>query len=347
MKALVTGASGFLGGHLAEGAAKAGDEVRVLVREGSDIGHLRAVPGIEVARGDLSDADSLRSAVRGVDVVHHSAARVVGYGSRAQFVETNVRGTARLMAAAQSAGVGRFVFISSPSALMGWDEGDRFDIDESTPYPDRWLNLYSETKAQAERLVLAANRPGFTTVALRPRGIWGPRDRSGFLPRLVARMADGRLPDLSGGKPVLASLCHCDNAVAASLLAAAAPAGTVGGRPYFITDGERTDLWAFLTRLAELFDVRPPTRRVPPPVRDALVAVLELVWRLPALAERREPPLNRYSAALLTRSATYTTAAAERDLGYVPVLDQATGLRRLHEWVESHGGVREFVRAAR
>ena len=181
MKVLVTGASGFLGGHLAERAAEAGDEVRVLVRESSDIKQLRAVPGIEVVRGDLSDAESLRSAVRGIEVVHHSAARVVGYGSRAQFVETNVRGTARLMAAAQSAGVGRFVFVSSPSALMGRNEGDRFGIDESTPYPDRWLNLYSETKAQAERLVLAANRPGFTTVALRPRGIWGPRERHGVV----------------------------------------------------------------------------------------------------------------------------------------------------------------------
>lgn len=160
-------------------------------------------------------------------------------------------------------------------------------------------------------------------------------------------MVDGRLPDLSGGRTVLASLCHCDNAVAASLLAGSAPAEVVGGRPYFIADKETTDLWAFLARVADMFGASPPTRRVPPPVRDAAVAVLETVWRLPGLAARREPPLSRYSVALLTRSTTYNTAAAERDLGYVPVIDQESGLLRLRDWVESIGGVREFARAVR
>jgi len=347
VRALITGASGFLGGHLAESVARAGDEVRALVRVNSDVEHLRALPGVELAYGDLGDPDSLRAAVTGMQVVFHSAARVEGYGSRAQFVETNVRGTFRLMQAAQAAGVSRFVFVSSPSALMDRDEGDRFGIDEDTPYPNRWLNLYSETKAQAERLVLEADRPGFTTVALRPRGIWGPRDRSGWLPRLVARMAEGRLPDLSGGKPVLASLCHCDNAVAAARLAADAPAEVVGGRPYFVADKETTDLWAFLSRLAEVFGARPPTRRIPAPARDAMAGVLDLLWRVSGLAARREPPLSRYSVALLTRSATYDTSAAERDLGYVPLIDQETGLRRLAEWVEAFGGVHEFVRAVR
>lgn len=347
MKVLVTGASGFLGGHLVDGALRAGHQVRALVRRTSDLSRLRTVPGLELVHGDLGDAESLRRAVEGVDVVHHSAARVVDFGSRARFTAENVTGTALLMAAARAAGSGRFVFVSSPSALMGPDDGDRLGIDESTPYPDRWLNLYSETKAAAEQLVLAGDEPGFTTVALRPRGIWGPRDHSGFLPKLLERMLAGRLPDLSAGKPVLVSLCHCDNAVAAALLAAEAPAERVGGRAYFVADREQTDLWAFLARVAALFDGTPPTRRLSPAVRDALVAAVELLWRVPALADRREPPLSRYSVALLTRSATYSTAAAERDFGYLPVTDQEAGLRGLRDWVESIGGAREFVRPGR
>ncbi|MFD0278044.1 NAD-dependent epimerase/dehydratase family protein [Kitasatospora sp. NPDC127111] len=347
MKVLVTGASGFLGGHLVDGALRAGHEVRALVRPTSDLSRLRTLPGVEPVFGDLGDAASLRRAVAGVDVVHHSAARVVDFGTRAQFTAENVDGTARLLTAARDAGAGRFVFISSPSALMGPDDGDRLGIDESAPYPDRWLNLYSETKAAAERLVLAADRPGFTTVALRPRGIWGPRDHAGFLPRLVGRMLTGGLPDLSGGRPVLVSLCHCDNAVTAALRAAEAPAEAVGGKPYFVTDREQTDLWAFLTRLAGLFGGTPPTRRVRPAVRDALVGSVELLWRLPALAARREPPISRYAVALLTRSTTYSTSAAERDFGYRPVTDQETGLRRLRDWVESIGGPDAFTRPAR
>jgi hypothetical protein len=135
---------------------------------------------------------------------------------------------------------------------------------------------------------------------------------SGFLPRLVARMMDSRLPDLSGGKQVLASLCHCDNAVTASLLAARAPAHVVGGRPYFIADKEKTDLWAFLARLAGMFGARPPTRRVPLPVRDAVVEVLEFVWRLPA-----SPPGSRTGPRLLPGDRSGDRPAAATGLGRV------------------------------
>ncbi|MFD8396732.1 NAD-dependent epimerase/dehydratase family protein [Streptomyces sp. NPDC059680] len=318
-----------------------------LLRPESDRARLDGIPWVEPAYGDLGDAESLRQAVEGVDVVLHGAGRVVDYGTHAQFWETNVEGTRRLLDAAAGAGVRRFVFVSSPSALMRPDEGDRYDIDESVPYPDRWLNLYSETKAVAEQLVRAANRPGFTTCALRPRGIWGPRDHSGFLPRLLAMMLDGRLPDLSGGRRVLVSLCHCDNAVAACLRAADAPAERIGGNAYFIADAERTDLWAFLSRVAEWFGGRPPTRRVPAPVLGTAARATDLLWRLPPLAARREPPLSRYSRALLTHSGTYNTDAAARDLGYAPVVSQEEGLRQLTDWVESAGGVRAFVRSVR
>ncbi|MFJ8159056.1 NAD-dependent epimerase/dehydratase family protein [Streptomyces sp. NPDC094468] len=347
MRVLVTGASGFLGGHLVDACVRESHQVRALVRPTSDAARLRTVAGVELAHGDLCDAEALRRAAEGVDVVFHSAARVADHGTRAQFWEANVLGTERLLDAASAAGTRRFVFVSSPSALMRTDEGDRLDIDESTPYPHRWLNLYSETKAVAEQRVRAANRPGFSTCALRPRGIWGPRDHSGFLPKLLARMLDGRLPDLSGGKRVLVSLCHCDNVVAACLLAAAAPADRVGGNAYFVADAERTDLWAFLAHLTDLFGGHPPTRRVPAPVRDALVEAVELLWRFPPLATRREPPLSRYAMALLTRCATYDTGAAQRDFGYVPRMSQEAGLRQLADWVVSTGGVKNFVRSVR
>ncbi|MEY9212587.1 NAD-dependent epimerase/dehydratase family protein [Thermobifida halotolerans] len=343
MRVLVTGASGFLGSHVAEACLRAGDEVRALVRPTSDPGHLRTLPGVEIVHGDLGDTASLRAAAEGVDVVHHSAARVLDHGSRAQFWDTNVEGTRRLLEAARDGGARRFVFVSSPSAVM--DGRDQVDVDESIPYPRRYLNLYSQTKAAAERLVLAADAPGFTTCALRPRAVWGPRDRHGFMPKLLGRLLAGRLPDLSGGRRVTAALCHCANAAHACVLAARADG--VGGRAYFVTDAEPVDVWAFMAEVAEMFGAPPPRRRVPPVLRDALVEAVELAWRMPFLAHHHDPPLSRYSVALLTRSSTYDTAAARRDLGYRPLVDRSTGLEGLRSWVEEIGGPGVWTEGAR
>jgi nucleoside-diphosphate-sugar epimerase len=341
MKALVTGASGFLGSHIVDACVRAGDQVRVLVRKQSDLSYLRTISGIEYAFGDLRDTASLRAATDGVDVVHHSAARVTDTGTRTQFWDENVLGTQRLMEAATEAGAQRFVFISSPSALMGVKDGDRFGIDESQPYPARHLNFYSETKAAAERLVLAANHPGLTTVALRPRGIWGPRDHSGFMPRLVAKMRSGKLPNLSGGRPVYASLCHCHNAAEASVRAARA--NGVGGKAYFVADPQPVEVWSMLAALARALGLKPPTKQVPLGSLRAAAFMTDMVWKLPPLAKHCSPPISRYTLALLTRTTTYNTSAARRDLA-PPSVDHEAGMAQLLTWIHSIGGVDEFTR---
>ncbi|MFE9933221.1 NAD-dependent epimerase/dehydratase family protein [Streptomyces sp. NPDC005533] len=349
VKILVTGASGFLGGHLVDGALRQGHRVRALVRPGSDAVRLHSLPGVEVVTGDLTDDGSLGRAAQGCDAVLHSAARVVDHGSRAQFEAANVTGTRRLLAAARSAGARRFVFVSSPSALMRVREGDRLGIDESTPYPDRWFNPYCETKAIAEQYVRAADEPDFTTCAVRPRAIWGPRDHAGFLPRTVGALRAGRLPDLSGGKRVLVSLCHVDNAVDACMRAALAPAERVRGKAYFVVDREETDLWPFLARVGALFDCPPPAPRIPLVLGRAMAAAVETGRHLrrrsagsgsgPGAGTDAAAPLSRYMMALLTRSATYETRAARHDLGYAAPRTQAEGLRGLREWVTAVGGI--------
>ncbi len=339
MKALVTGGSGFLGSHIVDACLAAGDSVRVLVRPSSDVSYLRTLP-VDFVTGSLGDASSLRDATRGVDVVYHSAARVSDVGSRARFWDDNVTGTGNLVDAARTSGVGRFVFVSSPSALM--DGTDQLDLDESAPYPSRFLNLYSETKAAAERLVLAADAPGFTTCAIRPRGIWGPRDWSGFMPKLIAKLRAGRLPDLSGGQTVYASLCYCVNAAQACV--AAARSDRVGGSAYFVADAEKSDVWALLSSVAARFGGTSPSRRVPPLVRDLAVGAVDLAWRVPYLRDRYSPPVSRYSVALLTRSGTYDTSAAHRDFGYRPSVTQEQGFAELERWIATIGGIEEYAR---
>ncbi|WP_067847173.1 NAD-dependent epimerase/dehydratase family protein [Nocardia lijiangensis] len=347
MKILVTGASGFLGGALVRRlVADGAHDVRILVRRTSNLSDLGdARERVEIVYGDLTDAPSLVEATGGIDAVVHSAARVDERGTREQFWDENVRATQRLLDAAKRGGASRFVFISSPSAMMDYHGGDLLDVDESLPYPRRYLNLYSETKAAAERAVLAANAPGFATCALRPRAIWGAGDRSGPIVRLLGRTAEGRLPDLSYGREVYASLCHVDNIVEAVVLALDTEA--VGGKPYFIADAERTNVWQFLGQVATELGYQPPTRQPNRRVLDAVVAVIETVWRIPAVSTRWSPPLSRYAVALMTRSATYDTAAATRDFGYRPIVDRATGLASFLAWLDTQGGVRELTRHLR
>ncbi|KZM72333.1 NAD-dependent epimerase/dehydratase family protein [Nocardia terpenica] len=344
MKILVTGASGFLGGTLVRRLVREErHEVAILVRRSSNLRGLDEVIGkVEVYLGDLAEADSLERAVRGVDVVFHSAARVDERGTRRQFWAENVTATERLLTAARRAGAHRFVYISSPSALMDRDGGDQIDIDETVPYPRRYLNHYCETKAAAERFVLAANAPDFTTCALRPRAIWGAGDRSGPIVRLLARAAAGTLPDLSFGRDVYASLCHVDNIVEACVRAATAE--NIGGKAYFVADAEKTNVWAVLTDVAAGLGYPPPVRKLPPRLVRVIVEIIEMLRRIPYLATHWTPPLSRYNVAVMTRSGTYDTSAAARDLGYRPVVGRDEGMARLQAWIRSQGVATEITR---
>lgn len=344
MKALVTGASGFLGGEITRRLVHDGGyEVAILARPTSNLGDLADVlDRIEVITGDLTDRASLEHATKGIDVVFHSAARVDDRGTYEQFVAENLTATEQLLRAARRNGARRFVFISSPSALMDRDGGDQIDIDESVPYPRRFLNAYSETKAAAERAVLAANTPEFGTCALRPRAIWGAGDRSGPIVRLLGRAAAGTLPDLSYGKQVLASLCHVRNIAEAAALAAASE--NVGGKAYFIADAEQTDVWGFLGEVATGLGYDRPARQPNRRVLNAAVAAIETVWRIPYVATRWSPPLSRYVVALMTRTATYDTSAAARDFGYAPIVDRAGGLTDFLAWLHTQGGVVELTK---
>ncbi|WP_330256438.1 NAD-dependent epimerase/dehydratase family protein [Nocardia sp. NBC_00565] len=335
MKALVTGASGFLGSHIVDTAVRAGDEVRAVVRPSSDLGYLSTVSELETVAGDLGDYESLVTACKGVDVVYHSAGHVAEVGSRAQFWEANVEGTRRLMKAAQQAGVGRFVFVSSPSVATSYDT-DRFGVDESEPYVTDPKSLYVATKVAAEQLVLATNTPDFVTCALRPRMIWGPRS-SGWMTLLLRKLKSGRLPDLSGGKNVMVSITYCEHAAQACLQAARSD--QVAGNAYFLADSEDVDLWKFVNELAVALDLTPPTRTIPKPIFDAAIAVFDTIWRVPAIKERYPPPLSSWTTAALTVSNTYDTSAATRDFGYAPTVSPADGLAAYVEWVGQVGGV--------
>lgn len=309
MRCLVTGGGGFLGREIVERLRARGDEVLSISR--SVHPELAALGATSLAI-ELNQREPLEAALRGVDVVFHVAAKAGFWGPRAEYWRTNVEGTANLLEQCARAGVPRFVHTSSPSVTF--DGTDHRRVSNDVPIATRFLAAYPESKAAAERLVLAANGASMATVALRPHLILGARDPH-LVPRLVERARAGRLPIVGDGTNE-ATLCAVENAAHAHLLAAdaLAPGAPHAGKAYFIGQEEPVVLWPWLAALFERLGVPPPTRRISARTAHALGGACELLWK--ALPLGGEPPMTRFVAQQLSRSQSYDMAPARRAFGY-------------------------------
>lgn len=322
MKALVTGAGGFLGGAVVDQLLAAGHQVTAFQR--GDYPAL-SQKGVAVVRGDVADAAAIAAAVAGHDVVFHVAAKAGAWGDWEAYRQANVVGTRNVIAACRAAGVPKLVYTSSPSVVF--HGGDMAGVDESVPYPAHHEAPYPATKAEAEQLVLAANGEGLATVALRPHLIWGPGDPH-FVPRLVARQKAGKLKRVGSGTNVV-DATYVDNAAAAHLNAAErlAPGAACAGKAYFIGNDEPIPAWTLVDRFLEAAGQPPVAGAVPAEVAYAAGWVLEGVhglFKLPG-----EPLMTRWVARELATTHWFDLAAARRDLGYAPAISTEEGLKRL------------------
>lgn len=321
MRALVTGGGGFLGGALARRLKAEGWSVVSLAR--GSYPELAAA-GIETVRASLEEPYAVRAAAKGADVVFHVAAKVGLWGSYEEFRRVNVGGTRAVIDACLAEDVRKLVFTSSPSVVF--DGGDCAGWDETAPYPERFDSHYSATKAAAEELVLAADGPRLSTVALRPHLVWGPGDRH-IAPRLIAQAREGRLRRV-GDFDKKVDTTYIDDAVSAHLLAAArlGPGAPCAGRAYFVSQGEPWPLWKVIDGILASASLPPVTARVPYPVAWGAACALEAVW---SLGLPGEPRLTRFLVKQLTTEHWFDISAAKRDLGYSPSVSMAEGMRRL------------------
>ncbi|GAC1448117.1 MAG: NAD-dependent epimerase/dehydratase family protein [Isosphaeraceae bacterium] len=326
MIALVTGGGGFLGGAIARKLVERGDSVRSLAR--GDYPALQAL-GIESIRGDLADRQAVNDAVEGSDVVFHVAAKAGIWGPLADYSRVNVEGTRNVIEACRARGVRRLVYTSSPSVIF--DGRDMENVDESAPYPSHYQAAYSATKAEAERLVLAANGSELAVVALRPHLIWGPGDNH-LVPRIIARARAGRLRKV-GRTPKLVDSTYVDNAADAHLLAAdrLERGREVAGKVYFLSQGEPRPIWELINQILGAAHLPPVTRTIPSAAAYLAGAVCEGVWT--ALRLSSEPPMTRFLAEELASAHWFNISAARRDLGYSPRVTIAEGLQRLEAWL--------------
>ncbi len=327
MRVLVTGGSGFLGRYTARIIRKAGHDVSVLCRGEHKF---LSDEGFDIIRGDVCDRNFLINAFSGFDEVHHIAALTGISVVRTPYYKINVEGTKNVIAACLKNSIKKLIYTSSPSVVFNGKS--EMLLSETAPYPERFLSAYSETKAEAEKIVLAANAPGqLLTLSLRPHLIWGPEDTN-LIPRLLERAEKGKLFVVGDGKNE-ADLTYVENAALAQLNASQAlkEGSPVCGRAYFITNDEPVSLWGFINRILEGTGITRVEKHIPYKAAYMLGTVLEKVHLM--LNINKEPVMTRFLSSQLATTHTYSIARAKAELGYKPRVSMEEGLKRLFAYL--------------
>ena len=318
--AFVTGASGFLGGHLIRRLRGDGWSVRALARSDAAAAKV-AASGAAVVRGDLNDLPHLADQLDGCDVAFHCAAHVGDVGKPEVFQHVNVEGTKAALDTCRRAGLSRFVHVSSEAALL--DGRPLVRVNEDAPLCPNSKVAYCASKARSEQAVMEAHQAGgLATAIVRPRMIWGPGDTT-VLPSLVSSIQHGRFRWVGGGRHLTATT-HVDNAVEGLIRAAGSDRS---GRVWFVTDGDPI-LWRdFVTALVATQGITVPDRSIPTAVARTAAAAVEGGWR--TLHLRGVPPLTTFQVWISSLEVTIDISRARNELGYRPVTDRTAGLAEL------------------
>ena len=305
MKALVTGATGFVGAAVARALLQEGWDVRALARRESDRTNLESLR-VEIAEGDLTEAATLDPALEGCAALFHVAADYrLGAPKPDELYRTNVEGTRHLLAAARRLRIGKIVYTSSV-ATMGIP-ADGSPGDESTPVAlAAMIGHYKRSKFLAEEVALQAAREGAPVVIVNPSTPVGPGDvKPTPTGQVVLDAAAGRMPAyVDTGLNIV----HVDDVAAGHLLAY--HRGEVGQR--YILGGEDMTLQQILAYIAQHVGRRPPRVRLPYGVVLPMAYVADAVARLTGRSGRITLEGVRMSRKLMF----FSSAKAVRDLGY-------------------------------
>lgn len=311
--ALVTGATGFLGGALVRRLLRDGAAVTATGRS-EERGRALEALGATFVSADLADADLVAALCSGRDVVFHCGALSSPWGRASAFHAANVLGTRHVVHGCLASGA-RLVHVSSPSVYGGFH--DRLDIREDAEWQDVTTH-YAHTKRLAEHEV-RRRLPEATIV--RPRAIYGPGDNA-ILPRVVRALRAGRLPIVGDGR-TLVDLTYVDDAADALVLCAARSEAV--GKTYNVTGGDVRELWPLLFALCERLGFEKPKRRL---TKKAAWNVGQALERVAAATGGWEPPLTRYTVTVLSTSLTLDISAIREDVGYAPKVGVDEGMER-------------------
>jgi nucleoside-diphosphate-sugar epimerase len=324
VRVLVTGATGFTGGHLARSLARRKYEVRALVRNATAAAAELAMAGITLIEGDLRDQRALGDAAAGVDIVYHLAAiyRQAGV-SRDMYKAVNATAAAQVVEAAARGGARRVVHCSTVGV-----HGDVEHPPANEDAPLKPGDVYQQTKLEGERLAReAGTRCRIAVTIARPSGIYGPGDRR--LLKMFRGIARRRWVTLGRGE-IYYHLTYIDDLIDGFRLCGEHPAAA--NRTYILAGGEVTTLNALVKLIAEGADVREPRMHLPVWPFWVAGAACEAV----CVPFGIEPPLYRRRVEFFTKSRAFDITRARSEIGFAPQVGLRDGIRRSIEWYRAH-----------
>jgi dihydroflavonol-4-reductase len=323
MRCLVTGATGFTGGHLARALLRSGYQVRTLVRPGSGMAEL-AEAGAEIFEGQLTSADDVLAAAAGCDRIYHLAAvyRTAGHPD-AHYRAVNYGGTVNVLEAGRYHGCERVIHCST-GGVHGHvehppaDENYRFSPDD----------IYQQTKLEAELEAVAAIGRGQPVTVFRPGAIYGAGDLR-FL-KLFRAIRNGRFVMIGPGTTRL-HMVHIDDMVQGILLCG--DRSEAIGEVFLLAGPEAPTLNEIVATAADAMGVARPRLRIP------VWPVYTAGWLCEAVCVplRIDPPLHRRRVGFFTHHREFDISKARRLLGYVPRVSVAEGITRTARWYADQG----------
>ena len=323
MRVLVTGASGFLGGHVVELLSKRGDRVRAMVRRTSNRKHLQTLANVEFFEGSVEQVERVNEAIDGVDAVVHVAGLIKARNSDEYFA-VNVGGTSNLVEAARRRPLKRFVLVSSLEACGPSADGKPVPADQENP-----VTAYGRSKLAAEKVVLSA-KDDMPVVILRPGAIYGPRD--GEILEAFKSIKRGLLPLVADGdaKGMWIYATDC-----AEVCLRAIDAEVPSGKAYFVDDGcgpiaQRQMLADAERALGKRALVR---ASLPVPFLMTVARGVEAFGRM----ANRPVMLTREKANMLLQHWVCSSEDTRRELGWEPKVPWPEGVGLAVEWYRQNG----------
>ena len=324
-EALVSGATGFIGGRLVSRLVDEVFKVRALVRNPAKAESLIS-SGVTIVPGDVTNLESIRRAIGECRVIFHCAALMHdGNATVDEFRRVNVEGTRNMLEAASAVGVDRFVHLSSIGVYgISPAKGTK----ETDPYQPCGLS-YCDTKIEAEQVALKYHlERGVPVVIVRPTNVYGPRS-SFWTVGLLTMIRSGKLKLIDGGRG-MSNHVYVDNLVDAILLAAKNDAAV--GEAFIIGDGAKTPWKDFLGRYARLVG-----QESLPSISKTRAQLLGFMMELASRWTGIPPSLTRAIVGFWTQTGTFDITKARTVLGYQPRVSLDEGMRLTEEWLREAG----------